>query len=246
MSSRPDLVWRLLVPVTFAAAGTLFVTSHLGADGTDLRSSRDDDLADVVARQSARVDAANDRLASLQRQIDRMAADVDSAEVTARNRRLDRLRQDAGLTPVSGPGLTVVLDDAPDAVADNLDPDGPVGRNDLVVHQQDIQAVANALWQGGAVAMTIRGQRVVATTGIKCVGNVVILHGRPYSPPYDIAAVGDPTALRSAVQDSEYVGFYREVVDRYDLGFAMRTEPALDLPGYTGTTELASADALGG
>ena len=52
------------------------------------------------------------------------------------------------------------------------------------MHQQDIQAVVNALWAGGAEAMTIQGQRVISTTGIKCVGNTVVLHGVPYSPPY--------------------------------------------------------------
>ena len=83
--------------------------------------------------------------------------------------------------PVRGPGLTVTLDDAPER-RDRLG--GHATPNDLVVHQQDIQAVVNALWAGGAEAMTIQGQRVIATTGIKCVGNTVVLHGVPYSPPY--------------------------------------------------------------
>ena len=70
------------------------------------------------------------------------------------------------------------------------------------MHQQDIQAVVNALWAGGAEAMTIQGQRVVSTTGIKCVGNVVILHGVPYSPPYRISAIG-PTDDMLTVGDDQ-------------------------------------------
>ena len=66
----------------------------------------------------------------------------------------------AGFTPVTGPPVTVTLDDAPASItADGVDPDL------LVVHQQDIQAVVNALWRGGAEAMTIQGQRVISTTG---------------------------------------------------------------------------------
>ena len=56
--------------------------------------------------------------------------------------------------------------------------------------------MVNALWSGGAEAMTIQGQRVIATTGIKCVGNTVVLHGVPYAPPYVISAIGDPEKLQ--------------------------------------------------
>src|SRR4029434_10732928 len=106
----------------------------------------------------------------------------------------DRQSIVAGLTAVAGPAVTVTLSDAPaSVVADGIDPDL------LVVHQQDIQAVVNALWSGGAEAMTIQGQRVVSTTGIKCVGNVVILHGVPYSPPYRISAIGPTGQMLSSV-----------------------------------------------
>ena len=65
---------------------------------------------------------------------------------------------------------------------------------DVVVHQQDIQAVVNAMWRAGAEAVTIQGQRVISTTGIKCDGNLVSLHGVPYYPPYEI--VGDRRSRR--------------------------------------------------
>ena len=99
-----------------------------------------------------------------------------------------------GLTPVTGPSVTVTLDDAPESVTGE-----GVDQDLLVVHQQDIQAVANELWRGGAEAMTIQGQRVIATTGIKCVGNTVVLHGIPYAPPYRISAIGDPVELQAAL-----------------------------------------------
>jgi uncharacterized protein YlxW (UPF0749 family) len=88
----------------------------------------------------------------------------------------------------------VILDDAPASVAANgIEPDL------LVVHQQDIQAVVNALWSGGAEAMTIQEQRVISTTAVKCVGNTVVLHGIPYAPPYRIRAIGDPLRLHAAL-----------------------------------------------
>ena len=94
-------------------------------------------------------------------------------------------------TPRRGPGVTITLSDAPEDVINSTTGDV----NPLLVHQQDIQAVVNALWKGGASAVTIQGQRVVSTTGIKCEGNSVQLQGVPYPQPYVIQAVGDQGAL---------------------------------------------------
>jgi uncharacterized protein YlxW (UPF0749 family) len=146
-----------------------------------------------------------------------------------------------GLTPVSGPSVTVTLTDAPASVAGGgVDPDL------LVVHQQDIQAVANELWRGGAEAMTIQGQRVIATTGIKCVGNTVVLHGIPYAPPYRISAIGNPAKLQAALEGSEYIKIYRQYVDAFRLGYEVTASTKSDFPGYRGSIDLQYATELDG
>ena len=92
------------------------------------------------------------------------------------------MRGAAGFTPVTGPGITVTMSDAPREVRESSD--RPI--QEFVVHQQDIQAVVNAMWDAGARAITIQGQRIISTTGIKCAGNSVELHGIPYPQPYVI------------------------------------------------------------
>ena len=89
--------------------------------------------------------------------------------------------------------MTVTLADAPRS-ADRVLPEG-TSPDDVVVHQQDVQAVVNALWAGGAEAMQIMDQRIVSTSAVRCVGNTLILQGRVYSPPYEITAIGDPERL---------------------------------------------------
>jgi uncharacterized protein YlxW (UPF0749 family) len=79
---------------------------------------------------------------------------------------------------------------------------------------------------------------VIATTGIKCVGNTVVLHGVPYSPPYRISAIGPVGAMLSSVNASPYIQFYLEVVRQSGLGWDVRTESSLTMPGYDGSTEL--------
>jgi uncharacterized protein YlxW (UPF0749 family) len=114
------------------------------------------------------------------------------------------------------------------------------------VHQQDIQAVVNALWAGGAEAMTIQGQRVISTTGIKCVGNTVVLHGVPYSPPYRIAAIGNPAELQASLDASDYIDAYLTVVESHGLGYEVIPTGRLELPAYRGSTALKYAQAGAG
>ncbi|WP_231930717.1 DUF881 domain-containing protein [Friedmanniella luteola] len=142
---------------------------------------------------------------------------------------------------MTGPAVSVTIDDAPDTVAaDGVDPDL------LVVHQQDIQAVVNALWSGGAEAMTIQGQRVISTTGVKCVGNTVVLHGIPYAPPYVVSALGDPGRLRAALAGSPALQIYQQYVAAYGLVYQERSLGRADFPAHEGSLDLQFATPPGG
>jgi uncharacterized protein YlxW (UPF0749 family) len=110
-----------------------------------------------------------------------------------------------------------------------------------IVHQQDIQAVANAMWVGGAEAMTIQGQRVVTTTGIKCVGNTVLLHGVTYSPPYVVSAIGDVASMRASIATNPYIRAYLQAVAEWQLGWDLQVEDRIKAPAFAGPTELSYA-----
>ena len=210
-----SLGWRLLAPLVFLLAGALFITSGVNADGTDLRAGRYADLGSLLRQQKQQTDERRAEAARLTEEVNRLSAQVGDRSAQEVHRDAEALRRPVGLVPVEGPGLTVTLDDAPDEVVDSAD----VEVGNLIVHQQDIQAVVNAMWAGGAEAMTIQGQRVISTTGIKCVGNTVRLHGVPYSPPYVIRAVGDPDAMLTSVNASPYIEIYLQYVERYRLGY---------------------------
>lgn len=205
--------------------GLLVVISAAQARGIDLRPARNTDLVSLLRDQSKRNTELTARVARLQAEVTELSADVvgDGGLENAKA----KLSEQAGMTAVRGPAVTVTLDDAPTSIR----PEGVDG-DLLVVHQQDIQAVVNALWSGGAEAMTIQGQRVISTTGIKCVGNTVVLHGVPYAPPYVISAIGDQSRLRAALAESPAVRIYRQYVDAYALGYQERTEAAVEFPGY--------------
>ena len=102
----------------------------------------------------------------------------------------------------------------------------------------------NALWAAGAKAISLQGQRLISTTGIKCVGNTVVLEGVPYSPPYRIEAVGDINMMRASLADSQSVQIYEEYVNAYDLGLSVEDCTGLDIPAYNVTPQLEYAKPL--
>ena len=233
--------WRAGAPVALLCAGLLFATSAANARGTDLRPSRNTTLAELVEEQSRRSNELAKQAAALRQEITDLQAQQGGIDRKQRAR-LTAMSRIVGTTPVTGPGLTVTLKDAPREVVD-ANPD--VDADWLVIHQQDIQAVVNALWAGGADAMAIQGHRIISTTGIKCVGNSVVLHGVPYLPPYRISAIGDPARLRQALEDSKYIENLQDYVVRFKLGYDIAPERSVDLPAYQGTLDLQHASVPG-
>jgi len=238
LTRRPSR-WSLLVPVVGVAAGLLFATSAQTAKGTDLRPSGTD-LADVIRAQTRAVQARTEAVRSLREQVDRLtqqSAPGNSA-VTQLQQRSAALAPVAGTEAVRGPAITVTLNDAKRSAASL--PQGFTA-DDIVVHQQDVQGVVNALWAGGAEAMMLQDQRVISTSAVRCVGNTLILQGRVYSPPYVIKAIGDVQGMQQSLDSNPTVSIYKQYVDVLGLGYDVKTSNVATFPAYTGTTSLTHA-----
>ncbi len=222
------------VAFVLVLAGLLFTANARLAQGEESREP--EDLAQLVDRESQR----NAELASQVDALDDEIARLSSSDpaVPGVDEDLERRSAVAAATvAVSGPGVSVMLDDAPQ---DGSYP-ASIRPDDLVVHQQDIQAVVNALWAGGAEAMTLQGQRVTATSAFRCAGNILLLHGRVYSPPYVVEAVGDPDRLQAALDRSERIDIYQQYVDAVNLGWGVEEHDRIEMPRYEGSLELEYA-----
>lgn len=235
--------WRVGTPVVVLACGALLAVSAANSHGTDLRPGRYTDLATLVQNETNSYKALEDHVRRLNGQVQALADAVPDEEVRRYQSKVAALRDPAGLTPRSGPGVEIVLSDAPaDKIAKASAATAPL----FLVHQQDIQAVVNALWSGGANAVTIQGRRVITTTGIKCSGSTVQLQGVPYPQPYVIRAVGDPSALTAAIDGDRDVALFRE--DAADpaigLGWKMSVADRLTAPAYDGLLALHYAKPL--
>jgi uncharacterized protein YlxW (UPF0749 family) len=227
----------MLVPVTAMLAGLLFAASAHTAQGTDLRGGRFSDLTGLIDASSKNVRKQEQQAAQLRHQVETMTAGAasDSTSVAAERSHSDQLLGAAGLQAVSGPGLRVSLDDAPTHPGEPPLSDNP---DDLVVHQQDVQSVLNALWAGGAEAMTLMGERIVSTSAVRCVGNTLLVQGRLIGPPFVIQAIGPTGAMRAALDVEPGVALFQRYVDDFGLRFEVTRASVLHLPAYDGPLDL--------
>lgn len=207
--SRP-----IITATVCGLAGLMFTLAAVSVRGGELRPERTSDLTQIAREREQDNKQLSAQLAELREEVDALTAQSGQKSSTDDLRAVEMV---AGQTALHGPAVKVTLTDAPlEVKPDNVDPDM------LVVHQQDIQVVVNALWRAGAEAMTLQGERVITTTAIKCVGNTVVLHGTPYAPPYEIVAIGNQDALERGLEADEGTQIYRQYAQAYQLGYSQQ------------------------
>jgi uncharacterized protein YlxW (UPF0749 family) len=225
----------LAVLGVFVVTGFLFVAASVNADGSDYRPAGGD-IASLLQERSQRIAQQRTSARNLREDIDALSSSVRGTALKTYLAKVKDLQEPTGLTALEGPGIRITLDDAPRSADDpDVDP------NWLVVHQQDIQAYVNALWAGGAEAISLQGQRLLSTSGIKCVGNVVVLDGVPYSPPYVIRAVGDAIDMNASVETSPETISFANYSKRYHLGLKVESVDDLKINAYAGPVSLRYA-----
>jgi uncharacterized protein YlxW (UPF0749 family) len=232
-------VSRLGVPLTLALLGFAIVAAatlpHPGP-----RVGRRARLIDLIADE-------DDRTRGLRKQLDQLEAQLTALQQGASSgaHGLAVLQQEvstlglyAGLSDVTGPGVVAELRDSTLRSSPTGDP------NDLVIHEQDIQAVVNALWAGGAEAISINGERLTSDSAVRCVGNTLLLHGTVYSPPYRVSAIGDPGRLQAALKADDLVQRFQIFVEDFHLGFTITSLSRLTLPAFRGVIDQTRAHPI--
>jgi uncharacterized protein YlxW (UPF0749 family) len=245
VSGRRRSPWRFGVPVVCLCAGLLLATTHTVSKGAEIRGSDAPRLVDLVRESQQSVDRLTGQRDALDAQLGAHhggSPTVDAA-LAAITKRADALAADAGVDPLQGPGLVVSLNDA------RRDAEGRFPRDaspdDLVVHQQDVQAVLNALWSAGAEGIQMQDQRIIATSAPRCVGNTLLLNGRTYSPPYVITAIGDAAAMQTALAAAPLVTLYKQYVVRFGLGYTEEPKANVQLVGHPAPLRMRFAKAAG-
>lgn len=170
-----------------------------------------------------------DQLAQLTDELEiyRRQASEGCAEGAALREEVDKLEVMAGLVDVTGPGVTVVLTDS---TAANTSGD----EADYIIHDSDILSVVNELRSAGAEAISLNGERLLATSEIRCTGPVLTVNGRRYAAPFVVMAIGDEDTLYKALTMRNGVV---DILKQWKIGVNVTTSTQLTILKYQGAVE---------
>jgi uncharacterized protein YlxW (UPF0749 family) len=215
---RPGLAALVVMGLFGLLVATAAVQTARNAG--DESTGRDSLVTQIKAR-SAQLDARRQRIANLRQENDSLQnlfLDTTS-QGRALSARLDRLSVLSGALAVTGPGVKVVVDDAPDAVGDNQR-----------VLDEDLQKLVNALWASGAEAISVNGQRLTNLSAIRFAGSAITVNFRSLSRPYTVLAIGNPDTMPARFVETEHGRDWLDLEQVYNLEFDMTTEESLRLP----------------
>jgi uncharacterized protein YlxW (UPF0749 family) len=155
-----------------------------------------------------------------------IAADTDRLE--ALRMELERQQLLAGLTPVRGPGVSVIVDDSMVQISPGADPDS------RIIHEYHLRDVVNLLWMAGSEAIAINDERLVSTSSIYCVGSTVMVNDTRLSPPYHIRAIGNSRVQQDYLRNPSFLQDLKEKQRLYGLRLDVQSHAELSLPAFSG------------
>lgn len=200
--------------------------------------------SNVSVSQTLSKDSLRDEVLKWKEKYDNISKEVDVSE-----KQLDKIREASskndglseeiekeislnnnllGLTNVSGQGVEITLKDDPNATRETIGIFDDISNH--IIHDADLRAVVNALKNAGAEAISINGQRVVNTTAITCIGNVIKVNNEKLASPFTIKAIGLPESLAGVEMPGSYIDILREngiVVD-------VKKSNNIEIQKYTG------------
>ncbi len=224
----------------WAMSGMLCVLGFLFAVSWKTQSERNDRYAGLDADQAGRLRSGTidmmDAFLKSQKEVQRLRSQLtifqNSVAQTEQgkllNQSLQEAKQFAGLTPIEGPGIVVTLRDFTNATADVPD-------QAATIHDTDVLRVVNELWIAGAEAISVNNQRVIGSTGFRCVGPVLQVNGVPLASPITIRAVGDGDTLLGALNIPG--GIITELRETSPKMVSMEPAKKLSIPAFSGPTK---------
>ncbi|TCL72316.1 uncharacterized protein YlxW (UPF0749 family) [Hydrogenispora ethanolica] len=217
--------WQLGVGIVAMVLGMLLVFQFRTEwkIRSTLPTRQINELAKLFSTQKRQLEKYEQEIADLRKQV----KDYD------RDREVTRLKMSAGLVPLSGKGVRIVLSDSDKKLKDYEDPVF------YIVHYDQLELLVNELWAAGAEAISVNKNRIGSTTGFSCAGTTILIDTKRLAPPYVVEAIGDPENLKSALMMPG--GFVEQQILSFNLKFSIQPEDELLIPAYKGSISFEHA-----
>ena len=201
------------------------------------RAKRNDDLQNQLI--NANKEIIDLKLENMQLTTDieayRSEAAKSSDGSNALKKELDNARMMAGLTDVSGSGVTVTIADSKAPSPSDED------NSAYIVHDSDLRDIVNELCAAGAEAVSINSERIVSTSSIRCVGNTILVNNKRCAPPFEIKAIGDSSTLESGLNIR---GGVIDVLRLYKIEVNVTKMSKINIGKFGGTLSFRHAETV--
>lgn len=182
LARRRLRVGPVLVVIATGVVGFLLVSQLRTTERFTqrLEQESEEDLARILASLTGEADALRDEISDLKLQLADLRATnrEDDSAGRAAEQQLQALSVLAGTVPVTGPGLTLRIED----------PEGSVGYDTLIDAVQELR-------DAGAEALAVNDRRIGVASAFSERDGRVLLDGAPLSTPFRIVAIGQPATL---------------------------------------------------
>ena len=192
-----------LICIAVGAAGSVFVRQL----STDPRKEVRKQLASQLTEQTKRV-------GDLTKGVNDLRSQIESESESLASWSLNQTMQDDemvnGTLPVQGEGIVLTVANPLSVSGDNADSSLPRenGSQVRVVTDSDLQLLVSLLWQSGAEAIAINGNRLGVQTSIRTAGSTILIGVNSVQSPYRIEAIGNQATLAKSVSKTTQKQLY--------------------------------------
>ncbi|MGI6727678.1 MAG: DUF881 domain-containing protein [Anaerovoracaceae bacterium] len=161
----------------------------------------------------------------------------EDALIQAATQDLEKYKISSGVVDVIGPGIIVTVDDP---IPTEGNPDD--GYSTIMLRYDLLLSLVNKLKDAGAEAISVNGQRIIATTEISLAGDNVNINTVPTAPPYIIKAIGNPDTLESTL--TIRYGIVETMRNTYGLQVNLEKQKELKISRYSGVIKFRYAKTV--
>ena len=194
-----------------------------------------DPLSGTVTRLQEEQTSLKTQLADVRAKLDEVqrTAAAQSGTVRELQARIDDLKASAGLTETRGEGVVVTLD--------TVRAPGAKEQERSVCLAPDLTDIVNAAWRGGARAVAVNSERIVASSSVYCVGSTIVVNGSIVAAPFAVSAVGPAATILGVIDEPTQLRDLKRRRDQAAVDLRVTRSPLLTLPAYTGPLSGRSA-----
>jgi uncharacterized protein YlxW (UPF0749 family) len=223
--------WQLSVATASLFLGFLlsiqFKSQAEHRASANIPSRRIEDMTNLLKESEEKRDSLEKSILSLKEELTKLKKGSSSGDKREFESKSSLVL--TGFTPVSGPGIIVILNDSKEVLEKGENPANGI------VHNEDLLKIANELNAAGAEAISINGNRLIATSEISCAGPTILINKNRVAPPFEIVAIGKPETMISAL---EMRGGILETIKFFGLESKIERKDEVTVPAYTGSIDL--------